>query len=189
MTDEEKKRKALEMIRKAKSTLDKTTVDKMERMYNEKFGTFQTGETGKELFKPSNDPIRVNIGTDKINTIQKVKIQDGDTFQQKISKLRALKKLGKKGVKTLAGAVPLVGGMMAGMESASAAEAKGSSPMQSALIGVASGLGEEISDYTGGVEGLGPKQGSPESVIEDPSVSQEERMAAIKMLREKYRGN
>lgn len=92
------------------------------------------------------------------------KLISGSDFAKKIAAkraaLKALKGAGKAGLKS----IPLIGGVASALSSGDA----------SAAVPV-----------LGDVESLGPEKGSPESIIEDPSASDEERRWAIEQLRNK----
>lgn len=111
---------------------------------------------------------KIPDSTKKIDTSkQLMKVKSGKEFTENIAKKRALKALGKFG-KTGLKSLPLIGGVAAALSSGDV----------SAAVPV-----------LGDIESLGPRQGTPEAVIEDMSATPEERMKAIKALKEKLGNN
>lgn len=103
--------------------------------------------------------------TEHIDTKSRLPIKSGDEFTESVAKKRLLNKLSKgagrfakAGLKSL----PLVGGIAAAIQSNDASAAV------------------PLLDQA---DSLGPGKGTPSSIIEDPTVSPEERKRAIELLR------
>lgn len=161
INDRFKYQKAKDFLEKAKSQAaseyDPTSVQKADLLQKR---LEKQVVTGSDFTPPSK---HVGKGyTEKIDTKQVLKELSGTDFAKKIAKSRAAKSVLKGGLKS----IPFLGGLA------------------TALV---TGETEAAVPLLNEAESLGPESGSLESMVEDPSISTEDRVKILQKLKDQYK--
>jgi len=172
MADDKPRRAGLKDIIAKKqeilSTGNKDLISKMNKLVDQKAPDLKnqlgSGSDLQERLKYEgprehikSDKLKYRGGREKISTRTTQALKSGDDFVKSIANKRAMKKLGKAALSGL----PLVGGVASALSSGDV----------SAAVPI-----------IGDSEALGPREGSLESMVENPDVSPEDRKRAIEAL-------